>query len=77
MCTKNLSIQEVVYDFLLAKQAEGKSGDTITNLTRSLWWFRRFANCSLVTDITIQRLQELVLYPSVNGGQAKVFNEYF
>jgi transcriptional regulator with XRE-family HTH domain len=66
MAAERLTLEEVIYNFLVAKQAENKSKATIKfyreNLDRSVWWFRTFSNCCFIDEISTQRLRELFVY---------------
>jgi transcriptional regulator with XRE-family HTH domain len=66
MAAERLTLEESVYNFLIAKQAENKSDKTILfyreNLDRSIWWFRTFSNCCFIDEISTQKLRELFVY---------------
>jgi len=79
MAAEKLTLEEVIYNFLIAKQAESKSEATIKfyreNLDRSIWWFRNFGNCSFLDDISVQKLRELFVYIGMATNRWKTGSE--
>jgi len=59
-------LRQIKEDFLVAKQAEGKTEDTVAfyreNLERILWWFGSFRLVQYVEKITANHLRELLVY---------------
>ncbi len=58
--------RQIVHDFLVAKQAEGKTEAAVKfyreNLGRILWWFDVFNMVQFVEEITPTHIRELLVY---------------
>jgi len=66
MDAKKTSLKQASQNFLIAKQAEGKSKDTMSfygeNLERIIWWFDTFRPVKFIEEITTHHLRELLVY---------------
>ena len=63
---RDTGLEQLVRDFLVAKQVEGKTPATLSfyqqNLERFLWWLRTYATSSNIDDIDVQLLRSFLFY---------------